>query len=575
MLLCTGDGNIKQAAFLFKFTHTADTHRRREDVFFQSDNEYRRKFQSLSSMNGHQCHLRLLFVTLAVKVCKQGHLLQEVTKLRFLLTPFLTTTFYKVLHTAKEFLQILLSRQVLWIVRTVYLLADTAFHDDGMSQHISILLFDSLFPSINKCLETFQFCLRTLCQLESKYNRLSDDCPKRNVMQIGCFHYLTDSRVTKTSCGVVDDSTQRLLIIRISHYTEIGYDILDFLTLIEGQSAVNAVWYSILAHLLLKRTALRIRTIKDGKVTILSTLLSSDTLNVVAYDDSLLLVAIGGLQRESLALFVLAEDILANLSFVLANQRVSCLNDELRRTVVLLQFKEACALRVLLLEIEDIVDIGTSEAIDALRIVANHTYTTMLLCQLQHDSLLRIVRVLILVDQHIVESFYVLLTDILMLMKQQIGLHQQVVEIHGVSLSATLRIPIIYISHLRTLLLDIVCRPRAGLVGTRHQQMVLGHRNTVGHTGRLVNLVIELHLFDNVLDKRTRIRLVVNGKITVEADDVGFCSQNTCKDGVECAHLQTLSPLLPHKASNTLFHLTSSLVGKGQCQDVPRLIALF
>ena len=274
-------------------------------------------------------------------------------------------------------------------------------------------------------------------------------------------------------------------------------------------------------------------------------------------------------------MFILAEDILANLSFVLANQRVSCLNDELRRTVVLLQFKEARALRVLLLEIEDIVDIGTSETIDALRIVANHTYTTMFLCQLQHNSLLRIVRVLILVDQHIVETLYVLLTDILMLMKQLISLHQQVVEIHGVSLSATLRVPIIYISHLRTLLLDIVCRPRAGLVGTRHQQMVLGHRDTVGHTGRLVNLVIELHLFDNVLDKRTRIGLIINREIAVKAYDLSFSAKNTCKDRVECAHLQTLSPLLPHKASYAFLHLTGSLVGKGQRQDVPRLIALF
>ena len=162
-----------------------------------------------------------------------------------------------------------------------------------------------------------------------------------------------------------------------------------------------------------------------------------------------------------------------------------------------------------------------------------------------------------------------------MLMEQQIGLHQQVVKIHGVSLSATLRIPIIYISHLRTLLLNIVCSPRAGLVGTGHQQVVLSHRYTVGHTGRLVNLVVKLHLLDNVLDKRTRISLIINREIAVKADDVGFCPQNTCKDGVECAHLQTLSPLLPHKAAYAFLHLTGSLVGKGQRQDVPRLIALF
>ena len=131
----------------------------------------------------------------------------------------------------------------------------------------------------------------------------------------------------------------------------------------------------------------------------------------------------------------------------------------MRRTVVLLQFKETRTLRILLLEVKDIVYVGATKTIDALCIVANHTYTTMLLCQLQDYFLLRIVRILILVDQHIAESLCVLLAYILMLMKQQIGLHQQVVEIHSVCLSATFRIPIIYISHLWTLLLHIVRSP--------------------------------------------------------------------------------------------------------------------
>ena len=104
--------------------------------------------------------------------------------------------------------------------------------------------------------------------------------------------------------------------------------------------------------------------------------------------------------------------------------------------------------------------------------------------------------------------------------------------------------------------------------------MVLSHRYTVGHAGRLIYLVVKLHLFDNVLDKRARISLIINRKIRVKADDLSFRSENTCKDRVERTHLQALSPLLPHKPTDTFFHLASSLVGKGQRQDVPRLIAL-
>ena len=114
-------------------------------------------------------------------------------------------------------------------------------------------------------------------------------------MQIGRFHYLAYRRVTNASCRIVDDATQRLLIVRISHHTEIGYDILDFLTLIEGQSAVNAVWYAVLTHLFLERTALRVGAIKDGEVAIFSPLLSTNALDIVTHDDGLLLVAVGRL----------------------------------------------------------------------------------------------------------------------------------------------------------------------------------------------------------------------------------------------------------------------------------------
>ena len=174
-------------------------------------------------------------------------------------------------------------------------------------------------------------------------------------------------------------------------------------------------------------------------------------------------------------MFILAENVLPYLAFILANQRIGSLYDELCGTVVLLKFEEACTLRILLLEIQDVVNVGTTKRIDTLCIIANDTDTTVLLGKLQHDFLLRIVGVLILVDEHIAKTLNILLADVLMLMKQQIGLHQQVVEVHSVSLSATLHIPIIYMGNLRTFFLNIIRSPRTGFIGMRHQQVVLGH----------------------------------------------------------------------------------------------------
>ena len=62
----------------------------------------------------------------------------------------------------------------------------------------------------------------------------------------------------------------------------------------------------------------------------------------------------------------------------------------------------------------------------------------MFLGQLQHDLLLRVVRVLILIDEYILKSLLVFLAHGLMVVKQTIGQHQQIVEIHRIRLSASL-----------------------------------------------------------------------------------------------------------------------------------------
>ena len=170
------------------------------------------------------------------------------------------------------------------------------------------------------------------------------------------------------------------------------------------------------------------------------------------------------------------------------------------------------------LEIQDIIDIRPSEGIDALCVVTHHTDLLTLFGQLIHDGLLGEVRVLILIDKHELELLHVFPADILVIPKQHKGLHEQVVEVHRIGLTASLRVPYIYIRDLRTLLLGIITGPSTLLVLLRQHQMVLRHRDTVGHRGRLIHLVVQLHLLDDGLHQRTGITLVVDGEVRVEAD---------------------------------------------------------
>ena len=101
--------------------------------------------------------------------------------------------------------------------------------------------------------------------------------------------------------------------------------------------------------------------------------------------------------------------------------------------------------------------------------------------------------------------------------------------------------------------------------------MVLGHRDTVGHTGRLVFLLIELQLLDDTLHQRTRVTLVVDGEVGRETNVLRFCPENARKHRVERTHLQIAGIVSTHQSAYTLFHLACCLIGECERQDVPRI----
>ena len=180
------------------------------------------------------------------------------------------------------------------------------------------------------------------------------------------------------------------------------------------------------------------------------------------------------------------------------NEAVGSLYDELGGAIVLFQFEQASP-SVCLLEIQDVIDVCPTKAVDALSIVTHHTHTLPFLGQLHDNGLLGIVRILVLINEHVGKTLSILSADVLMFTKQHEGLHQQVIEVHGVRLSATLSIAQVDILDGRHLTKGIIGSRRAVGIGLSQQQVVLGHRYTVGHTCCLVLLVVKLHLTNDGL----------------------------------------------------------------------------
>ena len=67
-----------------------------------------------------------------------------------------------------------------------------------------------------------------------------------------------------------------------------------------------------------------------------------NTHNIFTYYHGFLLVAIGWLERESLAVLILAEHVFRYLSLIVLDETVGCLHNQLGGTVILLQFKLSC-----------------------------------------------------------------------------------------------------------------------------------------------------------------------------------------------------------------------------------------
>ena len=126
--------------------------------------------------------------------------------------------------------------------------------------------------------------------------------------------------------------------------------------------------------------------------------------NLISHNITLFYITIRLKHTDGFPFFFLREHGFPNLTFVLFNQTIGSTNNGLRRTVILFQFKDF-RVGIDFRKIENIINIRPTERIDTLRIVSHHTDTLILLCQLQNNAMLRIIRILILIHQHITELF--------------------------------------------------------------------------------------------------------------------------------------------------------------------------
>ena len=257
------------------------------------------------------------------------------------------------------------------------------------------------------------------------------------------------------------------------------------------------------------------------------------------------------------------------------DHRVGRIDNRTRRTVVLFQFEDHRR-GIILLERKDILDFGPAERVDRLRVVAHDADLRVRLRQAADNRILGIIGVLILVDEDVFELLLIAGQHVGAVAQQDVGLQQQIVEVHRAVTLAALAVDVVDVAELGNLRLPVLGGAgRIGQVGARRDEAVFGIGNARRQHVGLVLLVRKVQFADDRLQEVLAVAGFVDRERVGEPDLPGVLPQDTRKNRVERTHADITAAVVGQHLRNALAQLLGGLVGEGQRQNIPGLYALF
>ena len=198
----------------------------------------------------------------------------------------------------------------------------------------------------------------------------------------------------------------------------------------------------LLSESLLYAAALGVGAVENGKIAVSGTGL----VNLGHYrrcnQKRLLLFRVGLKELYLLPDIPLGIALLGNPALVLLYDGIGGVDNSLGRAVITLQ-AEHPGIRIILLEIEDILDSGSAEGIDTLGIISHYRYVLVILGQGPQNHILQIVGVLVLIDEYKLEFGLDLGKSLRVVSQKAVSVQQDIVEIHYPLLLATLLVHLV------------------------------------------------------------------------------------------------------------------------------------
>ena len=252
---------------------------------------------------------------------------------------------------------------------------------------------------------------------------------------------------------------------------------------------------------------------------------------------------------DGLARAELAPEILRHAVAVVRDDGVRGLQDAVGRAVVLLEREDLSASEVLL-ELEDVADVGAAERIDGLVGIADDADVAVLAAEELKQPVLRVVRILVLVDEDVAERLLPAFPSLGEPLEHLDGQHEQVVEVDRVRRSEAL---LVLAVDLGDGLLVEGGDPLRVLAGP--DQGVLRVRDLCVDAARREALRILVEALETLLREANLVGLVVDREARLVAQTRRFLAEDPAAGGMEGQH-----PHRPYDAAEQIAEPRAHLV---------------
>ncbi len=372
-------------------------------------------------------------------------------------------------------------------------------------------------------------------------------------------------RVAEAALGHIDDALELEVVRRIGGDLEIGDGVLDLGALVEARAADDPIGQPrrhepVLEGAHLEGGAHEDRDLVQGMSR------RAEALDRLADPARLLLVVPDAGDRHFRAELAVGEERLAEPATIAGDEPRRRRENVARGPVVALEADDAGAGEVVL-EAQDVVDLGPAPAVDRLVVVAHAADVGRALGEELEPEVLGDVGVLVLVDEDEAEAALVVGEHVVVLAKEPQAFEEEVAEVGGVELLQASLIGAVELG--APSLSEAEGLAGGDLVGG--EAAVLPAVDQGRELARRPAVLVETVRLDHLLDEADLIVGVEDGEAGLQADELGMAAQDLDADGVERAEPGHGLDRPADEGGDAVLHLARGLVGEGDGEDLMAL----